>query len=156
MTRREQIDALLATGEKTVATIMAAYSLDAVDHAAQLKRTLDYSEGSLHDVEAILGTLHRDLPAPQTRSKSGPSDQQIETIAKMYGGYVGEVMRFEWGEGVWVVPESGPFAHALCLGYAKDALTSPPAKAYKRIVDGPADDIWFYYSVLADGRKSKL
>lgn len=155
MTRRTQIDALLATGTKSVGTMMAAYSLDAVDHAAQQGRTLDYSEGSLHDVEALLGFLHRELPSPAVRKTQGPTDGEIETFAKMYGGYIGEVMRFEWQEGDWVIPEAGPFQGALCLRYGNDTLTSPPAKAFKRIVDGPQDDIYVYYQVLSQGRKER-
>ncbi len=153
MTRREEVEALLRSGAKTIGVMMAAYSLDAVDHASQQGRTLDYSVGSLSDVEAILGALHRELPPPAVRKQSGPSDDVIETIAKMYGGYLGEVMRLEWREGEWIVPDSGPFANALCLHYGKDSLVSPPSKCYKRIVDGPEDSIVYYFQVFSDRRK---
>lgn len=154
MTRREQIEALVTPGDATVTKMMAAYSLDAIDHASREGRTLDYSEGSLHDVEAMIAKLHNTMPGRTGMVLGrGPTDEQIATVAKMYGGYIGFVMRFEWGEGEWVVPEDGPFAKALCLQYGRDALTSPPAKVYKRVVDGPADNIWYYYQVLSQGRK---
>lgn len=158
MTRRIEVDAIAADdGSKaTVGKMMAAFSLDAVDHAARNGRTLDFSEGSLHDVEALLAGLHNSIPGGFTRLlKRGPSPADIETVAKMYGGYIGYVMKFEWGEGDWILVEEGPFAGAICLAYGKGALTSPPSKAYKRIVDGPADDIWFYYQVLSQGRHEK-
>jgi hypothetical protein len=132
--------------------MMAAYALDAADHAAQLGYELDFSEKSLHDVETALGRLHNDLPRGIRKVFSrGPNQTTIEKIAKMYGGYIGEVLRFEWAKGEWTVPEDGPFAGALCLSYDAESLTSPPAKAFKRIVDGPADDIWFYYQILTQG-----
>lgn len=153
MSRRKKVEALLDGGEATVAKMMAAYALDAADHAAQLGQELDFSEASLHDVEAVLGRLHGDLPRGIGKMfKRGPDPAKIESIAKMYGGYIGEVMRFEWGEGEWIVPEDGPFARALCLAYGTDSVVSPPAKAFKRIVDGPQDNIWHYYQVFSQQR----
>jgi hypothetical protein len=136
--------------------MMAGYSLDTVSYGAELGRTLDFSEGSLQDIEAMLAQLHNEMPGRFGRLiKRGPSEDDLALLAKMFGGYVGYVMRFEWGEGEWKIPEDGPFAGAICLAYGTDTLISPPAKVYKRIVDGPADDILSYYRVLSDGRKEK-
>jgi hypothetical protein len=151
MSRREQVESRLDDGPATVEKMMGAFSLDAVDHAAQQGIELDYSESSLTQVEVILGKLEADRPKGLVKLfRKGPSQSDVETIAKLYGGYIGEVMRFEWGLGEWIIPEDGPFAGALVLEYG-EAMTSPPAKVFKRIVDGPGDDVWYYYQVLKQG-----
>lgn len=154
MSRRDDVEARAASGEPTVDTMMAAFSQDAVSHASTMGKELDYSEASLADVEGILGVFETERPKGIRKLFSkGPSQEDIETVCKMYGGYVGEVMRFEWGEGDWMIPEDGPFAGALVLKYG-EAMTSPPAKIYKRIVDGPGDDVHYYYQVLKQGREN--
>jgi hypothetical protein len=131
--------------------MMSAFSLDAVDHAARQGVELDYSESSLTLVEEILGTLDAERPKGLFKLfRKGPSHSDFETVAKLYGGYIGEVMRFEWGMGEWIIPDEGPFAGALVLQYG-EAMTSPPAKVFKRIVDGSGDNVWYYYQVLKQG-----
>jgi hypothetical protein len=155
VSRRDEVELRAANGEPTVASMMAAFSQDAVSHAATLGKDLDYTEASLAEVEEILGVLERDSPKGMRRLfKKAPSQEEIETVCKMYGGYIGEVMRFEWGDGDWLIPEDGPFAGALVLNYG-GSMTSPPAKVFTRLADGPGDDVYYYYQVLKQGREQK-
>ena len=62
MSRREEVEARLESDIDPVGKMMAAYSLDAVDHAARQGITLDYSEASIDDVEAILARLEATWP----------------------------------------------------------------------------------------------
>ena len=76
--------------------IAEAYSLDAVDFAREnFKVTLDWSDGSVRDIESILDRFHKELPIAK------PSEEQIGQFGKMFGSYVGEVFRrnhsAKWG-----------------------------------------------------------
>jgi hypothetical protein len=152
MNRGEEVQAAFEAGTASVGGTMAGYALDAVDHAAAQGVTLDFSEDSLRGVEAMLDRLAKKQPRGLAKLfKRAPSPDDIEIACKMYGGYIGEVMRFEWSGGDWLIPESGVFEGALVLRYGEGKMTSPPAKVYKRLVDGPSDDIWLYYGVLKAG-----
>ncbi len=61
--------------------------------------SLDYSEGSVQQVETVLATLSETMPkgALGKLFTKGPSQREIEQMAKMFGGYVGEVIRPAWG-----------------------------------------------------------
>src|SRR5437868_6999233 len=84
-----------------VAEIASAYSLDAVDAAAgNFGVTLDWSEESIQLVEQVLGRLHDDL------DRARPPADAIWTFAKMFGSYVGEVLRRHHG-GEWGIVRMG-------------------------------------------------
>jgi hypothetical protein len=68
-------------------------------------------------------------------------------MVKMWGGYVGEVIRRRWG-GDWTTEtaaQPGPVITLRVLG----ADIFPPAKVYKRIVNGSEDNVWHYYQILS-------
>lgn len=133
----------------TVSDMMEAYALDAVDFAREhFHYDLDYSVESVDRVEQILARFHDELPTGLGKAlRRGPSDEQIEQQAKVWGGYLGEVIRRRWG-GTWTIPDDGPMANALCLAIG-DTFISPPGRAYKRIVNGPEDNVTDYVGVLA-------
>lgn len=133
----------------TVDDMMAAYALDAVDHAgASFKTQLDFSPQSVENVEAILAQLHAAIPRGVWKLfRRAPPEETIDTICKMYGGYVGEVFRRERG-GTW------EFDQEILPGYLIIALRKgeskifPPSKVRKRLQNGPEDNVWFYFQVL--------
>ena len=134
-----------------VGELMEAYALDAVDFAREhFGYDLDYSVESVERVEQILARFHDELPSGLGKAlrRGRPSEEQIEQQAKVWGGYLGEVIRRRWG-GTWTIPTEGPMANAFCLKLG-ETLISPPGKAYKRIVDGPGDSVSFYVAVLAE------
>ncbi len=118
--------------------IAEAYALDAVDAAkANFGIDLDWSIESIRDVETMFGQLHDHLDEK-------PSDDALDMFAKAFGSYVGEVIRRKHG-GEWgmlaLQDEEFP---GLSLGIW------PWSRAYKRIVNGPEDNIWHYYVLLFD------
>jgi hypothetical protein len=137
-------------GEPTVADMMAAYAQDAVDHALSSSgMSLDYSPESIRGVEEVLQALHAALPKGfwGRLFGKGPSAQDLETVSKMYGGYVGEVFR-RTGGGDWEVDtEIVPGSTVICLRKG-DMKVWPPAKVFKRLTNGPEDNVWAYSEVI--------
>ncbi len=136
--------------ELTVADMMAAYAEDAVDHAqSALGLSLDYSPESIRDVEAVLKELHASLPKGFLGRilGKGPSAEDLDKISKMYGGYVGEVIRRtgggEWGLDSAIVPGQ----KVICLSKGNTKIW-PPAKVFKRVTNGPEDNVWAYSEVV--------
>jgi hypothetical protein len=133
----------------TVDDMMAAYALDAVDHArSRFGVELDFTPASIEHVEAILAKLHSSIPRGLFRLvKRGPSEDTLDQLCKMYGGYVGEVFRSQRG-GTWrydreVLP--GHLVIALANG---DSRIFPPSKVRKRLDNGPEDNVWSYFRVF--------
>ncbi|HEX6810646.1 MAG TPA: hypothetical protein VF384_03385 [Planctomycetota bacterium] len=136
--------------EPTVADMMAAYAQDAVDHArASVGVTLDFSPGSIEHVERILAQLHSSLPKGFLGKlrRRGPTQQDILKMAKMYGGYIGEVVR-RAGGGEWTFDtEIAPGERILCLSKEGQRVW-PVAKVHKRITAGSGDDVWLYVRMV--------
>jgi hypothetical protein len=124
-----------------VTEIAEAYSLDAIDLAASnFGVTLDWSEASVRKVEEMLGRLHDEMANAQ------PREDAIWTFAKAFGSYVGEVLRRhhsgEWG----MLDMDGQSFPGI--QQKNGALCWPWSKAQKRLVNGPEDNVWHYYTVL--------
>ncbi len=124
--------------DSQIAEIAAAYSLDAVDIAAQnFGISLDWSDASIRKIEEMLGRLHDDM------GKSRPPEDAVWTFAKAFGSYIGEVTRRNHG-GVWGMismdQESFPG-----LQQANGELIWPWSKAHKRLMNGPEDNVWHYF-----------
>lgn len=126
-----------------------AYSLDAVDFAAQnFEIRLDFSEDSIRLVEQILGNLHDTMP------QANPDEKRIWDFAKCFGSYVGEVYRKKHG-GRWGTITHGGQEYPGIQGPGETYFW-PWARAYKRIVEGPEENVWHYYQVLIEPKgKSK-
>jgi hypothetical protein len=130
--------------DRQVAEVAEAYSLDAVDFAARsLDITLDWSEGSIRQVEEMLGRLHDDMPSAR------PTQDEVWVFAKAFGSYMGEVLRRhhggEWGT-ISMDGQSFPG-----LRQANGVLIWPWSKAHKRLTNGAEDNVWHYYSILIKG-----
>lgn len=127
----------------SIAETMVALANDAVALARSVAGcNLDFSEESIRRVEEILGKMHVGL------AKANPPREVIEQVCNVYGAYIGEVMRRNEG-GDWFLDEKvlpGEKIAALRVGSLQ---TSPSAKVFKRIMNGPEDDVWFYYRVLS-------
>ena len=130
----------------TVADMTAAYALDAIDHAkAAANVDLDFSKESVSHVEAVLSQLHDALPKGFLAKlfNRGPSRDDILTMSKMYGSYVGEVLRRTRG-GEWALVDGQV---TLING---DERVWPIAKVFKRITNGSEDNVAVYFKVLAE------
>lgn len=127
----------------TVEDMMRAYSEDAINLGKQLGKNLDFSEESIQTVEVILEMYHNSLPRRGMLKwiKKSPSDEEIAQVSKIWGGYIGEVIRKYIG-GIWIIDNN---TIILVIG---DTQIFPPAKVYKRIKNGKEDNVWHYYQVL--------
>lgn len=144
------------TATPDISDMMKAYSLDAVDLAQkQFACALDYSVASVRDLERILKIQHAALPKGWRRYfQKGPSEDTLRTFSKIWGGYLGEVIRREWG-GEWQVLQAGPFQGAVGL-VVKDQQLVPSARVYKRLTMGFENgDVWGYINMLRSSLGAK-
>lgn len=100
---------------------------------------LDFTPASLQAVENVLAQLHDVLQTAPPDDR--PTEQQIELAAKVWGVYVGEVVRRHMG-GKWALSEG-----VLQLEI-NDARLFPLRKVQKRLIDGPGDAIPFYFNAV--------
>lgn len=134
-----------------------ALAQEAVDWAqGKWRITLDFSEESVKSVEAILTDLH-DLAVEQFND--GTADQAATKealwgMALAFGGYVGEVIRRRWG-GRWATETSVHPGTVVTLRIGTTEIW-PPAKAMKRLLNGPEDNVWDYFRVIRDGLNAAL
>ena len=140
------------TPEPTVNDMMEAYALDAIDHARRaFERKLDFSAESVEQVEAILTEMY-DLKKPKgflsRLLRATPSEEVLWTFSKMYGAYVGEVLR-RLGGGEWYLDEE-VVPGQRTIGLRKnDHRVWPPSKVGKRLFNGPEDNVWHYFQIVA-------
>ena len=110
------------------------------------KESLDFSEDSLDAIERIMSKLH--ARSKQAAPEGGFTEEQITQASKMWGAYVGEVIRRRYG-GQWSTAADGVLQLALS-GYT----AQPIVKVRSRIVNGPADNIRFYFAAIAKALSS--
>ena len=91
-----------------------------------------------------MGKLHARSKAPG----DGIPEEQLTQASKMWGAYVGEVIRRRYG-GQWSTAADGVLQLALS-GYT----AQPIVKVRSRIVNGPADNIRFYFAAIAKALSS--
>ena len=111
----------------------------------QFQESLDFSDDSLGGVERILSVLHKQASNP---SGEGLTEEQLAEASKMWGAYVGEVIRRHYG-GQWSTSEDGVLQIAL-----SGTSPAPVVKVRKRIVDGAADNVKFYVASIAKALSS--
>jgi hypothetical protein len=130
------------TVDHNLAKVTEANSADCVDFLARhLSKHLDYSAASVVVVEQCLGVFH-------DQKAAGPGEEQIQQFAKMFGSYLGETYRRLHG-GQWGVDGARQPAFRTVGG----GICWPWTRAYKRIMNGPEDDVvhWFHYLVENGG-----
>jgi hypothetical protein len=122
------------TPDAKLAGTIVAQSQQAIK-AAKLTfdESLDFTSDSLEGVERIMSKLQTQEPKL--------TDEQIIELAKLWGVYVGEVIRRYYG-GQWVLVEGLPDV-ALGGKYA-----SPIAKVRKRLVGGPTENLKYYFTSI--------
>ncbi|HYO78577.1 MAG TPA: hypothetical protein VE010_19110 [Thermoanaerobaculia bacterium] len=135
-----------------VGQMMEAYASDAVDAArANFNIELDYSPASVKAVEELLGRVYPAVRRGWFRRffRIGLSDGELETICKMFGGYIGEVVRRQKG-GTWQLVQDPIGTENVIALVNGEGRIFPPSKVYKRLVNGAEDDVWFYFQVVTD------
>jgi hypothetical protein len=105
---------------------------------------LNYSVASIEKVEKVLGSLH-------DQYVKNPSSIAVNGIASAYGAYIGEVIRRTEPGARWERddPVGGEKSYPIIWGGGN---SYPMAWCYRRIVNGPEDNVWVKYRVLKDRR----
>jgi hypothetical protein len=129
---------------KSIAEMMESCARDAV-HLAQERFgfSLDYSEESIESLETILASVSGSL-----RDRKNSSEKEaIEQEVKLWGSYLGEVVRRRW-DGAWdLVRYPGGVAAVPTLLVAGSQLY-PLVKVYRRLTLGDAENIWNFYQKI--------
>jgi hypothetical protein len=114
----------------------SAYADRAVAAAREFEANLDYSERSLRDVEAILARLAQ-----------SPASGDLTETCKMWGSYLGEVVRRRFG-GDWSIETyPGKQFATLTLNVAGNKLF-PTMKIHRRLTRGSEDNVWSFYEMV--------
>lgn len=131
-------------------SIFAQKSSDlAIEYAKEFNKTLDYSRESIDALEEILEYYARDL------RKSRPTDNEIWSMAVLWGSYLGQTMLkngleqegFSWGlmDGTNVP-----------LLVHRESYTTPNDKVYKRLINGPEDSVVYFYEVMMSAMRKNI
>lgn len=130
------------------ADLMAEYASDAVETARdKFQIDLDYSLESIDLLDVILQSQFTATPTGwQLLYRLRPSKRKLRTLSKMWGGYLGEVVRRQWG-GQWVAPAGGPFKGGLTLS-VQTTMLSPVARAHQQLTNGSEASVSAYFASL--------
>jgi hypothetical protein len=131
---------------------MAAAASDGVLYAQErFGIALDYSTGSMERLEELLTNLYNSIPRGlfARLTKPTPSAQDMNRIAMMLGGYIGEVIRKNAGGGTWTTEsEAFPGEKVMTFRTTGGLDLWPHARVLKRLENGPEDNVWHYFQVL--------
>jgi hypothetical protein len=140
-----------AMAPQDLSEIMQSYAEQAVAAARAQQIELDYSEESLKQVENILERL--DAPLDRGAPDASPPED-AEELCKMWGGYLGEVVRRRWG-GEWVL-ETYPGGNVLTVALSTPGGTVfPSLKIYRRLSQGAGENVWSFYCMMRDRFRAK-
>ena len=133
----------------TIASAMQANAELAVTQARErFQWELDFTVESLDRVDKIIDVLHVELPKSflARALKRAAIDEEVWTMAKTWGGYVGETFRRSWG-GRWrTVPQpEGPVDIVLDLPFARCPVVE---QARWRIAEGAGERMTEIYASL--------
>lgn len=105
--------------------------------------TLDYSPGSIERVENILGGLHNQ------QVENAMSDRELSILSARWGAYIGEVMK-RVRPAKWRRDSEVSGAGTMPLIFDAGSEAYPRSWVYKRIVDGPEDNVVFKFQTFQD------
>ena len=127
----------------SVPEMTAAYAEEAVAAARKFQSSLDYSENSVMELETILARLAGEMPL-----------NDMSETCKMWGSYLGEVVRRRFG-GEWSIETyPGKQFATLTLNVNGNKLF-PSIKVHRRLTEGDGDNIWTFYKMVKSRLESK-
>lgn len=125
----------------SVAAMVGAYALRAVEAGHGFSAQLDYSENSLMELETILDQLSRDLAAAQ------PAGDELSEVCKTWGSYFGEVIRRRFG-GEWSIETYPGKQFATLTLTVNGNRIFPSMKVHRRLTQGDAENVWSFYKMV--------
>lgn len=131
--------------DPNIQKVAEAYALDAIDFSKkQFAITLDWTDGSIANVEKALALMHSSYASTTPR----PTEEQVMSYAKAYGSYLGEVYRRNHGAEWGIVNLGGQKFPGLRTKSGTNFW--PWGRALNRIVQGAENNIADYYKVLLE------
>ncbi len=133
----------------TISAAMQANAEQAVKYARdRFKSELDYSASSLERVDRIIDVMHLDLPKTflARAMRKSATEAQVWTVAKMWGAYVGETLRRQWG-GRWK-STLNPDGHADVVLDLPLGRCRPIEQVRRRLAEGTGDGVLAMYAGL--------
>lgn len=128
----------MAADAKTAGSVLALAQQAVLTAQLDWSEPIECNEDSLDAVERILNKMHWLKKAADSRI----TDEQVDSLSKSMGVMIGEVIRRHYG-GQWRPSEDGSFE----IPYPGTTIY-PIARARKRIVDGPAENVKMYFSSM--------
>ncbi|HKW76519.1 MAG TPA: hypothetical protein VJN64_13405 [Terriglobales bacterium] len=121
---------------ESVAEMVQSYAAKAVTLAAERDRLLDYGEESLKRMEGILDEISK---------QQSPSD--VSEICKIWGSYLGEVVRRRFG-GDWSIETYPGKQFATLTLTVKGSRLFPSMKVHRRLTQGADESVWSFYQMV--------
>ena len=121
----------MTTDAKLAGVLVAQSRPRCTDAKLKWAESLDFTPDSLEAIERMLGKMHN--LAKFAAPGQGPSEEQLATAAKIWGIYIGEVIRRHYG-GQWSLGDDG--ALALSIGEAAGLSDRQGPQAHRRRADG--------------------
>ncbi|MDH4164397.1 MAG: hypothetical protein OEW15_17175 [Nitrospirota bacterium] len=142
---KSQKKSLQITDFKNTDEMMVYLAAEAVrDAEKEYHIKLDYSVQSIEQVEAVLSKFHEQY----LKDKASVA---VNGLATAYGAYIGEVIKRSTPDAKWERdhPVAGEKSYPM---HWKGGESFPCGWCYKRITNGPEDNVWHKYQVLKQQR----
>lgn len=127
---------------------MRRYAEDAVRYAhGSHNFRLDYSDRSIASVDTIANRIQQYIPRNRIAKwlRPGPTDEEIEHLCQMLGGYIGETYRRLKG-GEWAIHEDSGMPGIVREG----GWVFPIDKVRKRMRGSQDENLYRYFRVVLD------
>lgn len=122
--------------------MMQSYADDAVQAAQdRFGFQLDYSPESIRSLETILAGVGA---SPDLSEKD-----KVEEQVRVWGGYLGEVVRRQWN-GAWDLIQYPGRAEAMPALTISGSQIYPLMKIYRRLTVGESENVWKFYEQVRD------
>lgn len=125
---------------ESVSAMAGAYAEQAVAAGRKFGVTLDYSEGSLRAVEDILARSEQ-------RSGGSSLQEDLDEACKIWGSYLGEVVRRRFG-GAWSIETYPGKQFATLTLSVRGSKLFPSIKVHRRLTQGEGDSVWAFYRMV--------
>lgn len=112
------------------------------------KVELDFSPGSIERLEEMLGRIHED------HLKKALTEKELSLQSIRWGAYIGEVMK-RVRPGKWQRDSEKIGRGAMPVSFDSANEAFPCSWVYKRIADGPDDNVVFKFQVFSDPQLRK-
>ncbi len=121
----------------SVTQMAEAYAQQAVAQAREYHAVLDYSENSVQELEVILSQI----------SHQGQTSDELTETCKLWGSYLGEVVRRQFG-GEWTVEQYPGKEFATLTLTVNGSKLFPSMKIHRRLTQGDGENVWSFYKMI--------